>query len=146
MNERNENFNGTPKNPYRYDEYKQNYQSSQLYSPEGAGFDRSAKSAFVNAKNVKKAENALVFGILSLCFSLIVYFFCVVGTVFGILALVNASRALSSPLDIESTKKAKAGKVLGIIGLCISGVETAIVIIRISTFIAFLSMIFGFLF
>ena len=145
MNERNENSNGTPKNPYRYDEYKQNYQSSQLYSPEGAGFDRSAKSAFVNAKNVKKAENALVFGILSLCFSLIVYFY-VAGIVFGILALVNASRALSSPPDIESTKKAKAGKVLGIIGLCISGVETAIVIIRISTIIAFLSMIFGFLF
>ncbi len=92
-------------------------------------------------QELPNATLVLVFGILS-----IVFCFCYgfLGLVFGILSVVLASKAnklyKSSPQNytIGSYNNVKAGKVCGIIGLCLSGIFFLLIL----AYLAFFGFVF----
>ena len=143
MSERNENSAGTPKNPYQYDEYKSSSQNDHLYTPDGYVFANEAREETPDEKSKSQASSALVFGILSTCFS-IFRLFSFAGIVLGILAIVNSCRAKRGRLSEKYRNKATAGLVLGIIGLTLSAIVSLALLTKLLAFLSILSLIFSF--
>lgn len=88
-------------------------------------------------QNLPNSTGVLVMGILS-----IVFCFCygVIGIVLGIIAIVLANKANKLYLENPNTysessyKNMKAGKICGIVGLCLSGLYIIFIIIYIAFF------------
>lgn len=103
---------------------EENNQPNQNQNFQGRNFE--FKPALPNS------TASLVLGIISL-----VTFFCygIVSIVLGILAVVNSNKAMAyasqnpGAFSESSISNAKAGKVMGIIGICIGGLYLFIVIL-----------------